>query len=314
MLDAPIIFDNILIYFACFTGLLTTIAFIRSSNILITILLNASFSIFTVIMYLALDAPDVAMTEAAVSLLTSIFAIYTIKATYEGEYSFKEKANIFALILCLTLAICLMYAGFDLPIFGEKKDSIQYIDSTVNDIGIPSLVTAILASYRGYDTLFETIVIVIAGMSVLMISNVKPSNIKDKPDLLNLTTTRFMISFILLFAFYLQFHSEISPGGGFQAGSIIALALIVYDMAIGINIALNRLKFAAILGTAIYFITGLLGLFSKFEFLNYNVLYKNHLVAQKIGITLVEIGVGISVASIMLLIYFCLSRHAAHKS
>ena len=68
-----------MIYLTMMAIFIIVIALIRSNNIMTITLLNGAFSLFTVMMYLLLDAPDVAMTEAAVSVLASIFSIYTIK-------------------------------------------------------------------------------------------------------------------------------------------------------------------------------------------------------------------------------------------
>ncbi len=130
-----------------------------------------------------------------------------------------------------------------------------------------------------------------------------------------------MFPIILLFALYIQAHGEISPGGGFQAGAIIAIAFILYAMAFGDNallkfISLDRLKNIAVSGVGIYFTTGIIGLLGGLEFLNYNIFANDSGLAQKIGIITVELGVGITVTATMLLIYFCLALndHAYDKS
>ena len=102
--------ENNLMYFVIFASIPIVISLAYSKNILTIALLNSCFSLFTVIMYSILDAPDVAMTEAAVGVLTSIFAIYTIKYLYQYPYSFEDKHSPLLFILCLILAACLIYA------------------------------------------------------------------------------------------------------------------------------------------------------------------------------------------------------------
>ncbi len=329
-----------MIYFIIFATSLIVFFFVFAKNILYASILSSCFSLFTVMMYLILDAPDVAMTEAAVSVVTSIFSIYTIKAAHQTPYNFEDKFKPILFIFCISLACILIYASNDLPPFGsqfaiaQQSAAAYYLKNTSADIGIPSIVAAILASYRGYDTLMETVVILVGGLSVLLVSNcsVIPGKLSkaaqlgisgaeasppkmtpcSKPDQLITKLTRFMIPVIILFALYLQSHGEISPGGGFQAGVIIATSFILYALAFGELrllqlFSLTKLQFIAVSGVCLYIATGLIGILSNTGFLNYNILASNEILAQKIGIITVELGVGITVSATMLLIYFCLA-------
>ena len=83
--------------------------------------------------------------------------------------------TIFALIVCFGVGCLLIWASFDLPAIGDPMAPIHqhvgpyYISNTKPDMGIPNLVTGVLASYRGYDTLGETVVIFTAGLGVLLL-------------------------------------------------------------------------------------------------------------------------------------------------
>lgn len=304
---------------------MVVISFIRSNNSLVIILLSSAFSLFTTVMYLVLDAPDVAMTEAAVGALISVFSIYALRAVYTAPYEFTESFNPLLFIILLSFATLLIYASLDLPEFGsqfaisQQKTAVYYIENTPSDINIPSIVAAILASYRGYDTLLETLVVLIGGLSVLLVTEQStPTQVSH--DLLITKLTRFMFPIIFIFALYLQIHGEISPGGGFQAGAIIAIAFILYAMSFGDEtllklLSLKKLKNIAVSGVGLYFIAGLYGLLDGLEFLNYNAFSNNKELSQKIGIITVELGVGITVSATMLLIYFCLalSNHASNQ-
>ena len=86
--------------------------------------------------------------------------------------SFSKHELKFKLILFLFLTISLSYIISDLPEFGESKASDSYVtnyylENTNQEIGIPNVVTSVLASYRGFDTLGEVVVIFIAGISVI---------------------------------------------------------------------------------------------------------------------------------------------------
>lgn len=306
------ILESLLNYLTISLTLLSIIALISSNNLMKIILLNSAFSMFTVIMYLILDAPDVAITEACVSILTSIFSIFAIHKIYKYDYMIQDKFNPFIFVIIMFCTILLIIASSSLPEFGQAKFNTYYLKNSSSEIGIPAVVTSILASYRGYDTLMETLVIMLGAISILLI---KPEIIQVSSvlnDLIAEKVIKFILPLLLLFSFYLQFHGEISPGGGFQAGTIIAASFILYAIIFGNNalskfISLRKLVILSISGIAIYFITGLFSILKGAAFLNYNILTNNQITGQTIGIVTIEIGIGITVAASMLIIYLSLS-------
>lgn len=294
------------IYFVILSTLLIAIALTKVKNIVIALILNTTFSIFTILLYLILDAPDVAMTEASVSVIIFTIAVFTIRSNYKISHIFEDRFKPFIFTGCLALAVALIYASTDLHEFGFPKFNNYYLDYSGNEIGIKSVVASILASYRGYDTMLETLVILIGGIGVLLISG-SSIKIEQNSDNLEILMTRIMLPIILLFSLYIQANGENSPGGGFQAGSIMATIFIAYALANGrlylLNlISLSKLKIIAISGVILYLSVGLISLIMGGEFLNYNILLN-----QKIGITIVELGVGITVCATMLLIYIGIS-------
>ncbi|MFV9875327.1 MAG: Na(+)/H(+) antiporter subunit B [Rickettsiales endosymbiont of Dermacentor nuttalli] len=125
--------------------------------------------------------------------------------------------------------------------------------------------------------------------------------------------TKVLLPFIMLFAFYIQFNGESSPGGGFQAGIILASAFILYTMAFG-NQAIYRimspftLKIYLVTGVLIYMGVGTIPIIHNQNFLNYSVLAKNALTGQHLGIMFIELGIGITVFSAILLIFLSLLK------
>ncbi len=120
---------------------------------------------------------------------------------------------------------------------------------------------------------------------------------------------KFLIPVIVLFALYVQFHGDYGPGGGFQAGVIFSVAFILYTLVFGLATAesvmrRNVLRMLASLGVLIYAGTGFATLLLGGNFLNYSVLAENPTAGQHIGILVIELGVGITVASVMLIIFF----------
>ncbi len=121
--------------------------------------------------------------------------------------------------------------------------------------------------------------------------------------------TRLIIPLILLFALYVQFHGDYGPGGGFQAGVIFAAGFILYGLVFDLDHAREVappawLPVLMTLGVLIYAGVGVFGLLLGGQFLEYNVLAKDPVHGQHLGIMLIELGVGITVAAVMVAIFF----------
>jgi multicomponent Na+:H+ antiporter subunit B len=124
------------------------------------------------------------------------------------------------------------------------------------------------------------------------------------------TVARGMIPLIVLFAFYLQIHGERSAGGGFQAGVLMAAAFMLYALVFGLAdmleiFPLHWQKIGACAGVMIYAGVGLLGLVLGGRFLDYDAFGRTGPEGQLIGIFLVELGIGTTVFSVILML-FCL--------
>jgi len=121
--------------------------------------------------------------------------------------------------------------------------------------------------------------------------------------------TKLLIPLILLFALYVQFHGDFGPGGGFQAGVIFAAGLVLYALVFDLDTASEVIKewvllLLAPLGVLIYAGVGLTSLYFGGNYLDYNVLAHDPVHGQHLGILLVELGVGITVASVLTTIFF----------
>jgi len=119
---------------------------------------------------------------------------------------------------------------------------------------------------------------------------------------------------IILFSLYVQFHGDFGPGGGFQAGVILATAFILYGLIFGVSIAREAIPAGATriilsLGVLLYAGTGVVSMFLGGEFLDYSVLAKTQLGGQHLGIFLVELGVGMTVAGAMITIFYTFAGH-----
>ena len=130
-----------------------------------------------------------------------------------------------------------------------------------------------------------------------------------KGDLVLRVVAKLLIPFMLLFALYVQFHGELGPGGGFQAGVIIAAAIVFYAIIFGLPAAQRLLPDTVVetmvaAGVLIFAGVGVLGIVLGGNYLDYFVLDPNPVHGQERGIFWIEIGVAVTVAGVMLKIFY----------
>lgn len=132
--------------------------------------------------------------------------------------------------------------------------------------------------------------------------------------------TKVLFAPIIVYGLYVQFHGDFGPGGGFQAGVIIAAAFILYGLVFGMD-ALRRLSpphivaMITALGVLIYAGVGVASMMLGGSFLDYNALdAADPAHGQHIGIILVEFGVGVTVKSVMLTLFFAFAGFGDPKA
>ncbi len=144
-------------------------------------MLTGIYSLVAACLYIEMDAVDVAFTEAAVGggIATLLF-LSTIALTSNQEKTGNQKKpgsknSLPALFVVMLTGGVLMFGVSDIPKFGDSSApahqylSDRYINQSPEEIGVPNMVTSVLASYRGYDTMGEVTVIFTAGIAVLML-------------------------------------------------------------------------------------------------------------------------------------------------
>ncbi len=129
------------------------------------------------------------------------------------------------------------------------------------------------------------------------------------PHVILRVVSKALIPLIALFAFYVQFHGDFGPGGGFQAGVILAASVILYALIFGLDAAKKAfppswVRFGMTLGVLLYGGTGVVTWLLGGEFLNYGVLAHDPSHGQHYGILAVELGVLCTVASVMVAIFY----------
>ena len=155
---------------------LIAIAIARLRSLFALVMLSGAYSLFSATWFVVVDAVDVAFTEAAVgagiSTVLMLGAMLLTTRTAKAEKPFRRIAP--ALVVLATGAV-LLYATIDLPGFGDPTSPAntylaqEFLQRNYGDIGIPNVVTSVLASYRGFDTFGETGVVFIAGVAVALL-------------------------------------------------------------------------------------------------------------------------------------------------
>jgi multicomponent Na+:H+ antiporter subunit B len=151
---------------------ITAIAMMRLRSVFAVVMLASLYSLLTAAVFVTMDAADVAFTEAAVGAgISTVLMLATLRLTTRASKPPTHRSGLPLAVILLTGGT-LIYGTLDLPDYGDPRAvshqhvAAYYLEQTPTQIGIPNVVTAILASYRGYDTLGETAVIFTAGIGV----------------------------------------------------------------------------------------------------------------------------------------------------
>ncbi|MDY0191516.1 MAG: Na(+)/H(+) antiporter subunit B [Desulfuromonas sp.] len=336
--------DIVLLSLLCVTVIV--IVYIR--KLFCAIMLLGIFSLISASLFITMDAVDVAFTEAAVGTgISSILLLSALSLTHTRERRPAHQPYVALMVVAVTGAV-LVYGTMDLPAFGDPDSAIhrhmavRFIVDSPQEVGPPNVVTSVLASYRGYDTLGETTVIFTAGIALVALlgfnrrkefkvrlSGAQITSVPEVPlssapkvpnaDYLVLRIVgKMFIPLIMLFALYVQFHGDYGPGGGFQAGVIFASAIMLYAMIFNVETAMRvvtptALRLLAVLGLLLYGGVGVLCMLLGGNFLDYNVLAHAPLHGQHLGIFLIELGVGITVFAIMVTMFYALGNRSGRS-
>jgi len=149
------------------------VALERLRNLFAVVVLFTIYSFLMATVLVALDAVDVAMTEASVGAGISTVLLLAALSLCGSEEAKSRRGTWLPLALACACGLLLVYGTFGLPAFSDPQAPIHthvarhYLERGLAETGVPNIVTAVLASYRGYDTLGETVVIFTAGAGVI---------------------------------------------------------------------------------------------------------------------------------------------------
>ncbi len=244
-----------------------------SKKLLNAIVIFMSYSSVMAIIWIMLESPDLAITEAAVGAgVSSILFFVTLKKIKAVEHEeeaekpqdivdveshwemkiFSKSYFVTALIVGFGLVVILLSAVAGLPDLGESGNPVnnevfqRYIESGMAETGAVNIVTGVILDYRAFDTFGEACVLFIAATCVVILLRVDtksdslsmPTDVNDrlyepKNDLILQKAARILVPIIVLYGIYVILNGHLSPGGGFSGGAIIGSGLILYLNAYG---------------------------------------------------------------------------------
>lgn len=153
----------------------TSIALLRLRNLFAVVMLAGIYSLLSAALFTTLDAVDVAFTESAVGAGISTVLMLGCLALVGHKEKRPSRTAILPLFVVIVTGGVLVYGTLDMPPFGDARNPIhqhvapEYIEGSEHDVAVPNVVTSVLASYRGYDTMGETTVIFTALVAVLLL-------------------------------------------------------------------------------------------------------------------------------------------------
>lgn len=152
-----------------------TIGVVRLRNLFAVVILSGIYSFLMASVLIVLDAVDVAMTEASVGAgISTVLMLGTLYLT-KTEETVPAHTPLLPMFVATATGIAIMFGSFALPPFGAADTPVHthvapyYLENSVPQTLVPNVVTSVLASYRGFDTLGETTVIFTAGIAILML-------------------------------------------------------------------------------------------------------------------------------------------------
>lgn len=307
-------------------------------DVLAATVVFAVYSLVLSLVWILLRAPDVALTEAAVGAgVVTVLLVATIAKTSRPTDHAERSVRWPAVAVIAVFAAGVWTTLPSLPAIGDPTAPIHshlgtyYLETAPAETGVSNIVTAILAAYRGFDTFGEIVVVFGAGIGLLVVlrqagitlqpfggstesttgpdGELSRTDPDREPSVITTTAIRYIVPFVALFGLYIAFHGAKTAGGGFQGGVVVAASVVLVAFALGIESTrrwINDTVFTAVTAGGVLAVVaiGLGAMALGGRFLEYTVYPIPKATAY--GIELVELGIGATVAGIVLVFFFAL--------
>ena len=241
-----------------------------TKNLLVSVVIFMSYSLIMSIIWVLLESPDLAITEAAVGAgVTSVLFFITLKridaigkehvekpdeTTREinsrtGVKRFERYYKGMAIVLGMAIITALLLNVSNMPAFGKADNpynnevSERYLESGLEETGAVNAVTGMILDYRAFDTFGESCVLFIAAACVLVLLRDDKTDTTEKAirnerfepvsDTILQASAKILFPAVMIFGIYILFNGHLSPGGGFSGGAIMGAGLILHVNAFG---------------------------------------------------------------------------------
>jgi len=276
---------------------------LTSTDLFQAIVLFIAFGLLMALTWVRLDAPDVAMAEAAIGAgLTGALLLATLarlKANNKTKSAPEKKFSLLLTLIILPVVTGLVYVVLTLP--QNTPGLAILVAENLKTTGVTNPVTAVLLNYRGYDTLLELAVLLVALLGVWSFGGVpKPHEAYSGP-VLNMLL-RLLIPLLIMVAGYLLWVGANAPGGAFQAGSVLGAAgvlLLLAGWQLSTRFAELPLRIILVSGVVMFTMAGIVFIVSGRQFLEYPpsfagafILLIEAAATLSIGITLAALFLG----------------------
>jgi len=199
---------------------------------LVAVILTGAVGLVVAAAFLQLSAPDLALTQLAVEVVTTVLlllALAALPARGRAESSPARRARDALLAAALGLgAGFLALAAMTRPL---ETISWYFLEHSLPRGGGANVVNVILVDFRGFDTLGEIAVLVIAALGAAALATGARAARPGGTPLLLAVAARWLLPLALLVSVFLFVRGHNAPGGGFVAGLVTAVALLVQFMA-----------------------------------------------------------------------------------
>ncbi|WP_207063456.1 MnhB domain-containing protein [Motiliproteus sp. SC1-56] len=259
-----------------------------------------AFGLLTAIVWARLQAPDLALAEAAIGAgLTGALLLAALPTAQPTEHKRDADRLIewVSLLLAALLAVVLIAVLTTLLPVVDGDPSLA-VTARLSDAGVSHPVTAVLLNFRAWDTLLELAVLLCATIGVLNLAPARkaPRHAGALAD----TLIRILLPLLILTAGYLLWNGAFAPGGAFQAGAVLAAATVVLHLGGGVRLppfSLAQLRGLLALGLLLFLSVGLVQLAFGQALLQYPLAWAGSL------ILLIETGATLSIATMLSLVY-----------
>ncbi|MCK8503314.1 MULTISPECIES: hydrogen gas-evolving membrane-bound hydrogenase subunit E [Myxococcus] len=275
---------------------------LRTEALSQAVVLFVAFGLFSALGWARLDAPDIALVEAAVGTgLTGALLMHTLSWTEEDSSDVRARARRrpWALLCTVALTALLGWAVLALP--ADSQGLGRLVAARQGDSGVEHPVTAVLLNFRGYDTLLEIAVLLVAALGARAVNPRSERPEKEAmEDPLTGELFQLMTPALLLVAGYLVWVGDHGPGGAFQAGAILAgggvVAILTARMGTP-RMSSLRVRWALLTGPLMFILVAVAPLVSGGRLLEYPEQYAGTL------IFVVEAALTVSIAMVLLMFF-----------